>query len=124
MTAFIEPVYFLGKTAGADLSAKQYHYVKHDGSGGVAVAGAGEFGIGFLMNTPALGEPCEIATLGGGAKGVLAGTLAAGALVKCDANGHLVALASNNDKAVAILCEGGVDNDIVAVQPIIAFNGV
>ncbi len=52
--------------AAADLRSYQYHLVKFDGTnaGKVTYCGAGEDGIGILLNMPNVGEPCDIALFG------------------------------------------------------------
>lgn len=82
------PGFKLSKEAGADLSAKQYHFVKLDANGRViAIAAATDRPIGILQNKPsALGQAAELMCdgvsrlVGGGnvAKGDMLGTTAAG----------------------------------------------
>lgn len=50
--------------AAADLSAKQYYFVKVDSAGKAALAGAGEMAIGVLQNAPANGAVAKIRTFG------------------------------------------------------------
>lgn len=54
-------------TAGEDLSAKQYHFVKIDNGDGdvVAVTGATDRPIGVLQNTPTSGQAAEVLIVGG-----------------------------------------------------------
>lgn len=54
-------------TAGEDLSAKQYHFVKIDNGDGevVAVSGATDRPIGVLQNAPTLGQAAEVTIVGG-----------------------------------------------------------
>ena len=54
-------------TAGADLSAKQYHFVKIDNGTGnvVAVNGATDRPIGVLQNAPTSGQAAEVCIVGG-----------------------------------------------------------
>jgi hypothetical protein len=121
MTVFNKEVLISNFKAGADLSASTNKYlaVKFDGSGDVVLAGAGEAAIGFLFNLPALGETVEVATIGGGALGVSAATIAAGVFVKSDANGKLVAATTANDLAIARTMKSSVANDVVEIQPIL-----
>ena len=100
--------------AGADLSAKQYKFVKFGSDNKtVVLAGAGEATVGILMNAPTSGQPAEVALPGGGALIKLNGTLSALAEVKSDANGFAVAGAGSGDWTSAILQDGGVANDVV-----------
>lgn len=54
-------------TAGEDLSAKQYHFVKIDNGDGdvVAVSAATDRPIGVLQNTPTSGQAAEVLIVGG-----------------------------------------------------------
>jgi hypothetical protein len=105
--------------AAADLSAKQYHAVKDNGSGAAAAfAAATDAPIGILQNKPAAaGKSCSIA-FDGVAKAILGGTVAKGDLVGPDADGKLV------KKAWAVGLSGfvigragaaGVSGDIIPV---------
>ena len=54
-----------GLVAGADLSAKQYHFVEVTGAGTVNVCDATtDCPIGVLQNAPKSGEECEIVCIG------------------------------------------------------------
>ena len=120
MSSYNKPKLLEGFKAGADLSAKLYHAVKIDtATGKIVLCGAGERSIGFLMNKPLADDACEIASVGGGALGVSAATLAAGVELKADASGHLVAASANLDKVVAISLESSVDNDVFSILPLI-----
>jgi len=51
--------------AAADLSAKQYHFVKVDADGKAAACnGATDVPIGVLQNDPTAGQTCEIVVVG------------------------------------------------------------
>lgn len=50
--------------AGADLSAKQFHFVKKSSGTYVVCNAATDIPDGVLQNKPALGEPCEVLALG------------------------------------------------------------
>jgi hypothetical protein len=51
--------------AGADLSSKQYHFVKLDGSGNaVSCSAATDVPVGVLQNTPTSGQAAEIVVVG------------------------------------------------------------
>lgn len=53
------------RTAGADLSAKQYHFVKLDTSGNiVACSAVTDRPYGVLQNNPASGQECEVVIIG------------------------------------------------------------
>jgi hypothetical protein len=121
MTTFNKSNNISNFKAGADLSAatNKYLAVKFDGSGDIVLCGAGELAVGFLFNLPALGDAAEVATLGGGALGISNATIAAGVLVKSDANGKLVAAATADDLAIARTMKASVANDVVEVQPVL-----
>lgn len=103
--------------AGADLSGKQYCAVQVEADGDVNLSGANEQdNLGFLMNKPTSGEPCEVAIVGGGALGIAAGTIVAGDYLTTDANGHLVAVAAGETKnAAAFALTSAADNDVFAI---------
>ena len=50
--------------AGADLSAKQFYFVKKSSSTYVLCDAATDIPAGALQNKPVLGEPCEVVALG------------------------------------------------------------
>lgn len=50
--------------AGADLSAKQFYFVKKSSSTYVVCDGATDIPDGVLQNKPELGEPCEVLAIG------------------------------------------------------------
>ena len=52
-------------TAGADLSAKQYFFVKLDGSGNAVVcSGVTDIPVGVLQNNPTSGQTAEVVVIG------------------------------------------------------------
>lgn len=103
------------KEAAADLSAKQYYFVKVDTSGKIALAAAATDAIvGVLQNTPASGEQATY-RFGGTAKIVLGGTVDEGEWVTSDSNGKGVATTTDGNIAVRAL-EAGVAGDIIEVQ--------
>ncbi len=96
--------------AAADLSLKKFFAVKLSANEReVVLAGAGE-GIGILMNAPQLGEPAEVAMLGGGAAGVSGAAVAIGAELASDANGKLItAVATDIVLGIAIQDTAAID---------------
>ncbi len=72
--------------AGADLSAKQYFFVKLDSSTAAVVCGAGENAVGVLQNAPGSGEVAIIRTQGL-TKVIGGGAITIGAAVASDASG-------------------------------------
>ena len=84
----------ISRVAGADLSAKQFHFVEIDpGTGNVtAVNAATDRPIGVLQNTPAQGQIAEI-TVVGGTKVAAGGTASPGEPVFSSASATAVTLA-------------------------------
>jgi hypothetical protein len=80
--------------AGADLSAKQYHFVELDnGTGRVTAAdNATDRPIGVLQNTPKSGEAAEV-MIAGGTKLAAGGTASPGQPVFTSASATAVTLA-------------------------------
>ena len=99
--------------AGADLSAKQYFFVKIDANGDAVLAGNGENANGVLQNAPASGEAANIA-VAGVSKVIIGDTtsLDSGVVISSDANGKAT-LGVSTDFALAILIEDTTANDDV-----------
>jgi hypothetical protein len=114
MTSYKQLNTFDGLVAGADLSSSQYKVVKLDSSGDVVIAGAGE-GIGILQNNPLSGQICEVAWIGGGGKGIAGGNIAAGDILKSDANGDLVVADTSDGIIIGLTPDSAVDNDVISV---------
>jgi len=90
-------------TASADLSAKQYHFVKMSGNDTVTVCAAiTDVPVGVLQNAPASGGAAEVALLGV-TKVVADGTLAAGNLIGTSADGQADAIAAGTDTMVYLM---------------------
>lgn len=96
--------------AAADLSAKQYTFVKVDSTGKVAMCTASDFPIGILQNKPTAGQACEI-MVAGVSKIVLSGTIAPGVRIKSNATGLAVAGATATFSP-GVLFTGGDVNEI------------
>jgi hypothetical protein len=81
-------------TAGEDLSAAQYKFVKIDNADGdvVAVSGATDRPVGVLQNAPTAGQAAEV-TIVGGTKIVAGGSASAGEPVFSSASATAVTLA-------------------------------
>lgn len=86
-----------GLSASADLSAKQYRFVKVSGALTVtACAATTDRMIGVLQNAPLSGESAEV--MNSGVSFVKAGgAIAAGAVVSTDANGDAVSITVGTD---------------------------
>lgn len=121
MSAYMKPNY-LAPTPIAAVAITKGKAVKLDGSGEVVLCGAGASSIGdmatgFADADYAVGQPVSIAVFGGGARAIAAGTIAAGAQLKTNADGDLVATTTTGDIIAAIADEAGVDNDVISVRP-------
>lgn len=125
MASYQSPVYNRSLLAAVDLSDKQFYYVGENGSNKYNVTGhdtLGLWGGGFLMNNPKINEACVVATIGGGAKGVAAGTIAVKAKIIAKADGTLITLPAGSAgdvlQIIAIALEAAVSGDHFAIQPI------
>jgi hypothetical protein len=103
--------------AGADLSTKQYTFVKLDSSGqAVAASGATDIPIGVLQNAPTSGQEAEVLIVGG-TKIVAGAAIGEGALVGTSAAGKAVALVAGTDATKyvvgTLLTESAADGNIV-----------
>lgn len=89
-------------TAGADLSAKQFHFVKLASATTVNVCSAiTDVPIGVLQNTPTSGQAAEVCIFGI-TKVVADGTLAAGNIIGTSADGQADAITRGSDTTVTI----------------------
>lgn len=83
--------------AGADLSAKQYHFVKLDTAGkAVACSAATDVPFGVLQNAPTSGQEAEV-LITGGTKIVAGANLAIAAALGTNTAGRAVALTAGTD---------------------------
>jgi hypothetical protein len=105
--------------AGADLSAKQYTFVKLNSSGqAIAVAAATDRPIGVLQNAPTSGQEAEVLVVGG-TKLVAGAAVTEGAVVGTDGSGKGVALTVGTDTTKYILgtslLEVAADGEVTTV---------
>jgi hypothetical protein len=104
--------------AAANLSAKQYTFVKLDNTGKAAACnGATDKPIGILQNAPVAGAEAEI-VVSGGSKVVAGGNLDEGNSVGTDASGKAVVLAQGTDTTKYIVGQAlsaGAADEIVTV---------
>jgi len=103
--------------AGADLSTKQYTFVKLNSSGqAVACDAATDIPIGVLQNAPTSGQEAEVLIVGG-TKIVAGAALSEGALIGTSSAGKAVALVAGTDTTKyvvgTILTESGADANVV-----------
>ena len=121
MSVSQQSVFARTRKAGADLSAKQYHYVEVNASDEAIVEVLdSKAGSGFLMNAPLQDEFCEIATEGGGALAVCAATISAAELELMNDTGNPGQLipATTGKFVVAISVEAATADDVFAVRPV------
>jgi hypothetical protein len=104
--------------AGADLSAKQYHFVKMSGTTVVACSAVTDVPIGVLQNAPTSGKTAEVAVFGV-TKLVAGGALSVGALLGTTTAGRGVALTPGTDTTKYIVGQvitaAGANGDVITV---------
>jgi hypothetical protein len=104
--------------AGADLSAKQYTFVKLSGTGVISVAAATDIPVGVLQNAPASGKTAEV-SVDGIVKLKASAAITAGALVGTTSTGLAVAVVAGTDTTKYVLGQAitaaGASGDIITV---------
>jgi hypothetical protein len=104
--------------AAADLSAKQYYFVKLNSSGQAALcAAATDKPIGILQNAPTAGQECEI-VVSGGSKIVAGATLDEGNSIGTDSAGKAAVYAQGTDTTKYVVGQAltaGATGDICTV---------
>lgn len=103
--------------AGADLSAKQYFFVKVNTSGqAVLCSGATDRPIGVLQNTPESGEEASVLVVGG-TKVVASASIDEGSLIGTNADGKADAKTPGSDTTEyavgTVILAAGADNEIL-----------
>jgi hypothetical protein len=103
--------------AGADLSTKQYTFVKLDSSGlAVAAAAATDIPVGVLQNAPISGQEAEVLVVGG-TKIVAGAAIGEGAQIGTSSTGKAVALVAGTDTTKyvvgTLITESAADANIV-----------
>jgi hypothetical protein len=99
--------------SAADLTAKQYFFVKVDTAGKAALCGDGENAIGVLQNDPNTGQAAAIA-IDGVSKVVAAAAITTGAAVASNADGKAVTAASG-EFILGIALETGADGRTISI---------
>lgn len=108
--------------AGAAISRGMSLKIGADSSHVIKCAAATEKNIGLAYSDATTAEdPVEVALPGGGALGLLGGTVVAGDFLASDAAGKLVATTTANDDVVAQALEGGVVDTLISVN-VMVFN--
>lgn len=100
------------KTAGVDLSAKQYYAVKLSAADTVNLATATTNDAFVLLNDPESGEAAAIC-LFGRCKVKIGGNVSVNSKLGVDTDGMLVAKTIAGTKFFARALEAGVDGDII-----------
>ncbi len=106
----------LSLVAAADLSAKQFYFVKVDSNGKADLPTASaDRVIGVLQNKPKSGEVAEIRVLGG-TKLAASGTISAGGEVMPHTDGTARAAATSGNTVRAIALEAAASGDIFSAM--------
>ena len=115
---YVDSQVVLSIPAGADLSAKQYTFVKISGTGVISVAAATDAPIGVLLNDPASGETAAVA-VSGIVKIKASAAIVAGVPVGTTATGTAVTLVAGTDTTKYIvgraITAAGAAGDIITV---------
>jgi hypothetical protein len=103
--------------AGADLSTKQYLFVKLNASGeAIVAASATDIPIGVLQNAPIAGQEAEVLVVGG-TKIVAGAAIGEGAQIGTGSTGKAVALVAGTDTTKyvvgTLITESAADANIV-----------
>lgn len=103
--------------AAADLSAKQYYFVKIDTSGNAALcAAATDKPIGVLQNTPTSGQSAEV-LVSGGTKIVASASIDEGSLIGTASTGKADAKTPGTDTTEyvvgTVILASGADGDLL-----------
>lgn len=112
--AYEIPGFSFTLVAGADLTAKQFHFVDVNSSGAAIVpTGAGARTVGVLQNKPDSGEAATI--VNSGIVMVVAGDdVTRGANVQTDVAGKVID-AGSGDVLVGVALEAGASGEVIAV---------
>lgn len=121
MASFAPPRFQLARRASADFSDKIYHAVVLNSSGELVLGtfSANSLIYGFLINNPRLGELGEVASFGGGAKGVLDIAAVAGTPLGFTSAPGTLTPASSGQLAVARALESGDAGDVIEIEPVL-----
>jgi len=103
--------------AAADLSAKQYYFVKVNTSGQAALcSGATDRPIGVLQNTPTAGQAAEVLVVGG-TKVVASASIDEGSLIGTNADGKADAKSPGSDTTEygvgQVILAAGADGEVL-----------
>lgn len=115
--AYEESLQCITVPANADLSAKQYFFVKltnSSGTGRAAVTGDGQSAVGVLQNKPDTAGDAATVGFSGVSKVSAGGSITAGQPVASDSAGEAVA-AATGDIVLGVALKSADDGDIIPV---------
>lgn len=116
MSSYAKPnvlTFFAGAAISKGMAVKFGADSKHV----VKSALATDKNIGIALCDAASAEDLvEVALPGGGASGLLVGSVSAGDLLTPDSTGKLVATTTANDRVIAIAMDDGVAGDLISVH--------
>lgn len=110
--------------AAADLSAKQYRFVKVDANGQAALASAaGEVCVGVLQNKPTSGQAATVRIFGV-SKVVANAAVSAGALIKTSSDGEAdtASKLTTNTSDAGAGADAGIGSDVLGIALVAAAN--
>lgn len=108
----------ISRPTSANLSAKQYHVVKHNTSESVVISGANEKSLGILQNKPdgSSVEDVAVVRTGGLSKAIISETVAFGKFLTPDADGKLEVCDAANEEYIAVALTSGEAGDLILVR--------
>lgn len=115
--AYEQPAIVITLEASADLSLKQYTFVKVTGGQTVgAVAAGSDIAIGVLQNKPAAAGRAATINTNGVSKCIAGAAITAGASVSFNASGQVIAATTGLRIVGIALQAAGAANDTIAVN--------
>lgn len=122
MASYQQPNLYAYKSDSATIQVGMAVKAGSDEAHVALAAAATDKVIGLAMSpVSAIEDVLEVAAPGGGAKGLLGGTVAFGDFLTSNAAGKLVATTTANDKVIAQALQAGVADDLISVQ-VTSFN--
>lgn len=113
--AYEQPGFKIGNlVAAADLRTHQYKFINIDGTGKIALGGAGTRCVGVLQNKPNSGEIAEV-THTGISKVKSGAALTVGDIVMSDSTGRAVTATSTNHRVGIALATAGAADVLIPV---------
>lgn len=109
------PPNVLSYTASAAIAKGKAVTLDATGKIVTAAAAVTDKSVGLAMSLVATGDKVEVAHPGGGAKGLLGGSVSAGDLLAPTTGGALIATTTATNRWIAIAMEDGVSGDLISV---------